>query len=51
MGGKMWVASEPGKGSSFHFSVRFAYPEVEQQTLAPEIVGAVHNAAPSPSLG
>ena len=51
MGGKMWVASEPGKGSSFHFSVRFAYPEVEQQTLAHEIVGAVHNAAPSPSLG
>ena len=23
MGGRMWLASEPGKGSTFHFSVRF----------------------------
>ena len=23
MGGRMWIASEPGKGSTFHFSVRF----------------------------
>ncbi len=27
MGGRMWLASEPGKGSTFHFSVRFLRPE------------------------
>jgi signal transduction histidine kinase len=32
MGGRMWLASEPGKGSTFHFSVRFARPEAEQHT-------------------
>ena len=31
MGGRMWMASEPGKGSTFHFSVRFARPEGDEQ--------------------
>lgn len=51
MGGKMWIASEPGKGSTFHFSVRFARLEAEQNTKAVELIGPVHNPAPSPSLG
>jgi signal transduction histidine kinase len=51
MGGRMWVTSEPGKGSTFHFSVRFMRAEAGDQTLADELVGPVHNAAPSPWLG
>ena len=34
MGGKMWLESEPGKGSTFHFSVRF--PRVSADEHAAE---------------
>lgn len=36
MGGKMWLASEPGKGSTFHFSVRFEHPLPEPES-EPEV--------------
>ncbi len=47
MGGKMGITSEPGKGSTFHFSVRFTLAEQRQ---APEhaLVG-VGKTAPSMS--
>ncbi|HTC91582.1 MAG TPA: ATP-binding protein [Bryobacteraceae bacterium] len=51
MGGKMWVASEPGKGSAFHFSICFLRPGAEQPAAAAassrELVGGVQNATPS----
>jgi two-component system sensor histidine kinase/response regulator len=34
MGGKMWLVSEPGNGSTFHFSVCFARPESEPHPAA-----------------
>jgi len=47
MGGKMWITSEPGKGSTFHFSVSFALPEVEQSSETRELLGEMRNAATS----
>ena len=45
MGGRMWLGSEPGKGSTFHFSVRFQLPQVERQAAtAAEL--ARHNSYP-----
>ncbi len=38
MGGRMWIASEPGKGSAFHFSVRFPCPEVKPELAAKELI-------------
>jgi len=29
MQGRMWIVSEPGRGSTFHFSVRFTRPDVD----------------------
>jgi signal transduction histidine kinase len=49
MGGRMWIASEPGKGSAIHFSVRFRCPEREPEPAAQELLG-VRNASPSPSM-
>jgi signal transduction histidine kinase len=50
MGGRMWMASEPGKGSTFHFSVRFTRSEADQQPAVNELLG-VRNPSPSPSMG
>jgi signal transduction histidine kinase len=50
MGGGMWLVSEPGKGSTFHFSVRFTRTMAERQVEASELL-SVRNPAPSPSLG
>jgi len=47
MGGKMWITSEPGKGSTFHFSVSFALPEVEQYSETRKLLGEMRNAATS----
>lgn len=51
MGGRMWVASEPGRGSAFHFVVRFACHAPQRQAAPDTLVRAVPNTAPSPSLG
>jgi len=48
MGGRLWIASEPGKGSTFHFAVRFERPEAEQRAAA--VIGGVRN-TPSASVG
>lgn len=51
MGGRMWVASEPGRGSAFHFVVRFACLAPQLHAAPEALVRSVHNTAPSPSLG
>ena len=35
MGGKLWVDSEPGRGSTFHFKARFGRADAETQMAAP----------------
>jgi signal transduction histidine kinase len=39
MGGHMGIASEPGKGSTFHFSLGFMRAGAEQEDRAKELVG------------
>jgi signal transduction histidine kinase len=51
MGGRMGITSEPGKGSTFHFSIAFLRPESDQQALANALAGRAPNSAPSPLLG
>jgi hypothetical protein len=50
MNGKMWVASEPGKGSTFHFSISFCSPLAAPSPVAGNMLG-VRNPATNPSLG
>lgn len=40
MGGRMWVESQPGQGSSFHWTARFATVSGNEAQAAPEDAGA-----------
>jgi signal transduction histidine kinase len=49
MGGRIWVSSQSGRGTAFHFVVRFACPHTQ---AAPDaLVHAMHETGPSESLG
>ena len=37
MGGRMWLESEPGKGSQFHFVVRLAFHRSDETKMSPPV--------------
>jgi signal transduction histidine kinase/DNA-binding response OmpR family regulator len=43
MGGRIWLDSEPGRGSAFHFTAKFGISSVEVPVPAPDLrEGALH---------